>query len=31
MIWISNAAGEGGDFRLEELAQAIDQLFKDQF
>ena len=31
MIWISNAAGEGGDFRLEELAQAIDQFFKDRF
>lgn len=31
MIWISNASGEGGDFRLEELAQAIDQFFKDRF
>lgn len=31
MIWISNAAGEGGDFRLEELATAIDQFFKDRF
>jgi hypothetical protein len=31
MIWISNAAGEGGDFRLEELSRAIDQFFKDQF
>lgn len=31
MIWISNASGEGGDFRLEELATAIDQFFKDRF
>lgn len=30
-IWISNASGEGGDFRLEELATAIDQFFKDRF
>lgn len=30
-IWISNTSGEGGDFRLEELATAIDHFFKDRF
>jgi hypothetical protein len=31
MIWISAASGEGGEFHLDELAQIIDQFFKEKF
>ena len=31
MIWISAAGGEGGDFHIHELAQAIGKFYGEKF
>jgi hypothetical protein len=31
MIWISDAGGEGGDFHIDELAEAIGKFYKKKF
>ena len=31
MIWIEAASGEGGDFHIDELAEAIGKFYKEKF
>ena len=31
MIWIQDAGGEGGDFHIDELAEAIGKFYREKF
>lgn len=31
MIWIESASGEGGDFHIDELAEAIGKFYREKF